>query len=85
MIEGLWVVTDSQILLLVTQHTGFVELLSFFSIFILPIPLLGFIRVILPSKTKMLSVIRTLFVLTLVLLYGQLHWRVAADNRHIDL
>ena len=67
LIEGLWVVTDSQILLLVTQHTGFVELLSFFSIFILPIPLLGFIRVILPSKTKMLSVIRTLFVLTLVL------------------
>ncbi len=65
LIEGIWVVTDSHILLLVTQHTGIVELISFLAIFTLPIPLLGFISVIMPNKTKMLSVIRKIFVFNL--------------------
>ena len=67
MIEGIWVVTDSQILLLVTQHTGIIELISFLSIFILPVPLLGFVKEIMPNKTRMLSVMRKLFVLTLII------------------
>lgn len=67
LIEGLWVVTDSQLLLLVTQRTGMVELISFLSIFTLPIPLLGFIKEIIPSQTKILSVMRRIFVFTLAL------------------
>ena len=59
--------TDSQILLLVTQHTGIIELISFLSIFILPVPLLGFVKEIMPNKTRMLSVMRKLFVLTLII------------------
>lgn len=67
LIEGLWVVTDSQLLLLVTQHTGMVELISFLAFFMLPIPLLGFMKEILPSKTRLLSVIRRIFVFTFAL------------------
>lgn len=67
LIEGLWVVTDSQLLLLVTQRTGMVALISFLAIFTLPIPLLGFMKEVLPSKTGLLSVMRRLFVFTLAL------------------
>lgn len=65
--EGIWVVTDSQILLLVTQHTSIIEQISFLSFFTLPFPLLGFIKEIMPGKHRMLSVMRKLFVFNLVL------------------
>ena len=65
--EGIWVVTDSQILLLVTQHTSIIEQISFLSFFTLPLPLLGFIKEIMPGKHRMLSVMRKLFVFNLVL------------------
>ena len=64
---GIWVVTDSQILLLVTQHTSIIEQISFLSFFTLPFPLLEFIKEIMPGKHRMLSVMRKLFVFTLAL------------------
>ena len=65
--EGIWVVTDSQILLLVTQHTSIIEQISFLSFFTLPFPLLEFLKEIMPGKHRMLSVMRKLFVFNLVL------------------
>lgn len=64
---GIWVVTDSQILLLVIQHTSIIEQISFLSFFTLPFPLLEFIKEIMPGKHRMLSVMRKLFVFNLVL------------------
>ena len=65
--QEIWVVTDSQILLLVTQHTSIIEQISFLSFFTLPFPLLGFIKEIMPGKHRVLSVMRKLFVFTLAL------------------
>ena len=65
MTEGI-VVTDSQILLLVTQHTSIIEQILILVLYITA-PLLGFIKEIMPGKHRMLSVMRKLFVFNLVL------------------
>ena len=76
--EGIWVVTDSQILLLVTQHTSIIGqgVSSFLSFFTLPLPLLGFIKEIMPGKHRMLSVMRKLFVFYLSPLSVKLYQRM---------
>lgn len=58
---GAWVLTDSKILLLVTQKTGVVELLSFLSFYALPLPLLRFTSHVLPERERMSRVLQRLF------------------------
>ncbi|MCB6369147.1 GGDEF domain-containing protein [Blautia glucerasea] len=62
---GIWILTDSKLLLLVTQKTGVVELVSFLSFFSLPVPLISFTKRMLSSKEKVLDVFQYLFLLML--------------------
>lgn len=58
---GIWVLTDSQIFLLITQKTKLIELLSFLSFFMIPIPLLQFTKNLLPKKAKVFEILQKLF------------------------
>lgn len=64
---GIWVLTDSRILLLVTTKTGVVELASFLSFYCLPLPLLEFTRRMLPKRERVLNILQTMFEGTLLL------------------
>ena len=57
---GIWVLTDSRILLLLTQHTEVVELISFLAFFSLPLPLLGFTKSLMPGRDKMFCILQDL-------------------------
>lgn len=63
---GAWVLTDSNILLLFTQRTALVELISFLAFFIMPLPLLEFTRRMLPGRERVLAVMEGLFALMLL-------------------
>lgn len=67
---GLWVLTDSKILLLVTQKTGFVEFVSFLAFYFFPIPMLGFTKSLFGEQKKLFKVLQTLFGAMLVLFVG---------------
>lgn len=58
---GLWILTDSKLLLLVTQKTELVELISFLAFFSLPFPLLGFTKILMPGKEKMFGKLQGCF------------------------
>lgn len=60
---GCWVLTDSQLLLLVTQKTECVEFISFIAFFSMPMPLLAFTKKLMQQKEKMLSIFQYLFFL----------------------
>lgn len=62
---GFWVLTDSRILLLVTQSSGLMELLSFLAFFTMPIPLLSFTGEILTGHQKIFSALKGISVLLL--------------------
>ena len=64
---GIWVLTDSNLLLLLTQRTGLVELVSFLAFFSLPLPLLTFTKRMLPGRKQELTLLRRLFTAILVL------------------
>lgn len=53
--------TDSKLLLLVTQKTELVELISFLAFFSLPFPLLGFTKILMPGKEKMFGKLQGCF------------------------
>lgn len=55
---GFWVLTDSRILLLVSQKSGVMELLSFLAFFSMPIPMLSFASQILPGHRKSFAVLK---------------------------
>ena len=59
---GIWVLTDSKFLLLLTQKTGVVELVSFLAFFGLPVPLMAFTKIMFPVKEKILGIFQNLFV-----------------------
>ena len=62
---GIWVITDSRLLLLVTQKSGVVELISFLAFFGLPVPLMEFSSKMLPEKEKILRTFQNIFVMML--------------------
>lgn len=64
---GTWVLTDSGFLMLVTRRTGLVELISFYSFFLLPIPLLGFTKKMLPRQEKVFGALQLLAEIMLLL------------------
>ena len=66
LIGGVWVVTDSRLLLLVTQKTGVVELVSFLSFFMLPLALLAFTKKMMPGKEQMFDALQKIFIVMLV-------------------
>ena len=57
---GIWVLTDSRLLLLMTQHTEVVEMISFLTFFSLPLPLLGFTRNLMPGRDRMFCILQDL-------------------------
>lgn len=67
LLTGLWILTDSRLLVLVTQKTGFVETLSFIAFFLLPLPLLNFTRQIIRVEEKAFRILKNLFWFTLAL------------------
>lgn len=58
---GSWILTDSKFLLLFTQKSGVIELVSFFAFFMLAIPLLGFTKRMFTGKEKMFGIMQCLF------------------------
>ncbi len=64
---GIWVLTDSSFLLLVTTRTGVVELVSFLAFYCLPLPLLEFTKRMAPGREKVLNILQTMFEGTLLL------------------
>ena len=70
---GLWVLTDSKILFLVSQRSGLVAFISYLSFYALHIPLLQFTKGVLPGKQKMLTALQALFAGVMALfLLGQM-------------
>jgi diguanylate cyclase (GGDEF)-like protein len=59
---GFWVLTDSRILLLVSQKSGVIELLSFLAFFSMPIPMLSFAAQILTGHQKSFTVLKGIFL-----------------------
>ena len=64
---GIWILTDSRLLLLVTQKTGVVEMISFLAFFGLPIPLMEFTGKMFPEKEKILKNFQNIFLLMLLI------------------
>lgn len=64
---GIWILTDSRLLLLVTQKTGVVEMISFLAFFGLPVPLMEFTGKMLPEKEKILKNFQNIFLLMLLI------------------
>ena len=56
-----WILTDSKFLLLFTQKSGVIELVSFLAFFMLAIPLLGFTKRMFTGKEKMFGIMQCLF------------------------
>ena len=63
---GVWILTDSNLLLMFTQKTGVVELISFFAFFTLGIPLLEFTKKMMPGKEKLFGIFQALFAVQFV-------------------
>ena len=62
LIAGLWVVTDSELLLLFTQRTGLVELVSFSAFYSLPVALIEFTKRMITGKDKMFGILQNIFI-----------------------
>ena len=57
---GVWILTDSKFLLLVTERTGLVETISFLAFFTLPILLLGFTKNMIPRRERIFETLQLL-------------------------
>lgn len=57
----LWILTDSKFLLLFTQKSGVIELVSFLAFFTLAIPLLSFTKRMFTGKEKLFGIMQCLF------------------------
>ena len=67
LLAGLWIVTDSNLLVVFTRGTGLVELISFLAFYGLPIALLGFTEKMLPGNNRMFRVLQNIFIILLIL------------------
>ncbi len=63
---GVWILTDSKLLLIFTQKTGVGELISFFAFCTLGIPLLEFTKKMMPGKEKVFGILQALFAVQFV-------------------
>lgn len=68
LLAGVWVLTDSKILLLVSQKAGLVGLISYLSFHALYLPLLQFTIGVLPEKRRMLEILQAFYSGLLLLL-----------------
>lgn len=68
LLAGVWVLTDSKILLLVSQKAGLVGLISYLSFHALHLPLLQFTIGVLPEKRRMLEILQAFYSGLLLLL-----------------
>lgn len=76
LMAGLWVVTDSSLLLIFTQETGIVEIISFLSFYSLPIALLEFTKRMLPDKERIFGVLQIIFIGMLILYSANNIWKL---------
>lgn len=67
-LAGIWVLTDSKILLLVSQKAGLAALVSYLSFYALHLPLLQFTMGVLPGKRRMLEILQACYSGLLLLL-----------------
>lgn len=73
LIAGIWVLTDSKLLLLFTQRTGLVEVVSFLSFFCIPLSLTGFTGKLIVGREKMFTQLHRIFgIMMLVYLFNYL-------------
>lgn len=70
---GIWVVTDSELLLFVTDKTAIISLISFLSFMIMPAFLLKFINYMLGGKKSLLFLCRLFYFMVAVYLFNFLH------------
>lgn len=70
---GIWIVTDSRILLFV-QKTSVVEQVSFLTFFLLPLPLLEFTKRMIVGTAKVLNVLQTIFLVMLFFYTANYIW-----------
>ena len=68
LLAGVWVLTDSKILLLVSQKAGLAGLISYLSFYALHLPLLQFTIGVLPEKRRMLEILQAFYSGLLLLL-----------------
>ena len=68
LLAGVWVLTDSKILLLVSQKAGLVGLISYLSFYALHLPLLQFTMGVLSEKRRMLEILQAFYSGLLLLL-----------------
>lgn len=81
LIAGIWILTDSSLLLLVTQKTGVIELISFLTFFSIPFPLLEFTKGMFPEKRKAVSVFQDLFLVTFFVYLGNyIGWQFSVSG-----
>lgn len=81
LIAGTWILTDSRLLLLVTQKTGVIELISFLTFFSIPLPLLEFTKGMFPGKQKAISVFLDLFLVTFFVYVGNyIGWQFSVSG-----
>ena len=68
LLAGVWVLTDSKILLLVSQKAGLAGLIPYLSFYALHLPLLQFTIGVLPEKRRMLEILQAFYSGLLLLL-----------------
>lgn len=68
---GFWVLTDSEILLLITPRSGVLELMSFLAFFTMPMPLLSFTGQILSEHQKTFAVLKKVSLVLLLCYVAQ--------------
>lgn len=67
---GLWIVTDSKLLLLVTEKTSGISLISFLAFLLMPLPLLQFTRRMLGGHERGFGVLSGLYMLIFLFYAG---------------
>ena len=75
LLVGIWIVTDSSLLLVFTQRTGLVELLSYVSFFSFPIALLEFTSFMLTDYDRQFRTMQNIFLCMLVLYCANAIWK----------
>lgn len=76
LLTGVWIVTDSNLLVIFTKRTGLVELISFLAFYGLPVALLGFTEKMLPSNKRMFRMLQNIFIVLLLMYSINYIWKL---------
>ncbi len=76
LLTGVWIVTDSNLLVIFTKRTGLVELISFLAFYGLPVALLGFTEKMLPGNKRMFRILQNIFIVLLMMYSINYIWKL---------